>query len=525
MPKQWDPWQKPQQFAFDTPIGTVVYLAEIQARNEIIAYLTEISKLHQWDDPQTLEASHLKAGIAFRGGEMIGFHPLGQRPNPPSKSKIPIPYSIRNQHIYIAGKTRHGKSTLIHAMAYQDIKNGQGVCVIDPKGDFVNSLIHWVPEARRNDCIFLSARDPVPMNFMDSRNDDERQTLVGELKHVITRGVAAEAAPLMDAILTDLLYTLFSANDNPRMPAARRATFLDVHRFLSDEARRAFILSFVTDRELARRWNKDNFPNPKECAPTLTRMTPFLRNPALRRLFDCPEPRLNITDVMDSRKVLLVDLGGISEPTKIFATLLIAKIRQAAFRRHSIAESERIPFHLYVDEFEFFQTSDFDQILSFAGGYGLRLTLANQFIGQLDPTIRQSIFGNVGSFIVFCVSPEDARYFKHIASTPNEWGQTTATDLANLPKYRALCKIAGQQPIVKDTPKPPPEARHSHANYIRKHTFETYSVPVSSAESNRNRTNDRYDCPPDDEGLDSAQDEPRKPPFEGGRPRKHQRPT
>ena len=138
-------------------------------------------------------------------------------------------------------------------MAYQDIGNGAGVCVIDPKGDLVSSLVHHVPEHRKDDCLYLTTRDPVPVNFMDYKTDDEKQTLVGELKYVITKGIGAEAAPLMDAILTDLLYTLFSANDNPKMPATEKATFLDVHRFLSDEERRTHILSYTTDPELRRR--------------------------------------------------------------------------------------------------------------------------------------------------------------------------------------------------------------------------------------------------------------------------------
>ena len=356
-------------------------------------------------------------------------------------------------------------------MSLQDIENGAGVCVIDPKGDLVNSLIHWIPEPRKDDCIYLSTRSPVPIDFMDYANDDEKQTLVGELKHVITRGAQAESAPLMDAILTDLLYTIFSANENPKMPAAERATFLDVHRFLSDDDRRGFILSYVTDRELTRRWSKERFPNPKECTPTLTRMTPFVRNLSLRKLFDCPEPKLNIADVMDGRKILLVNLGGISEPTKLFATLLIAKIKQAAFRRAHIPEPERVPFHLYVDEFEFFQTSDFEQILSFAGGYGLRLTLANQFISQLDQNISASISGNVGSFIIFCISPKDATYFKHISQQ-----MIPPVDLANLPKYHALYKIAEEKPLVQKTPKPPGYSKHSHADYIRKRTLEMYGA-------------------------------------------------
>jgi hypothetical protein len=398
---------------------------------------------------------------------------------------VKIPYKVRNQHVYVPGKTRHGKSTLLHEMALQDIQNGAGICVVDPKGDLVNSLIHHVPESRKDDCIYLSSRTPVPIDFMDYTSSDEKQTLVGELKYVITKGVGAEAAPLMDAILTDLIYTLLSANENPKIPLKDRATFLDIHRFLSDDERRAVILAYVDDEELQRRWSKSTFPNAKESAPTITRMTPFLRNPSLRRLFERPDPKLNIADVMDGRKILLVDLGGISEPTRIFATLLIAKIRQAAFRRAHIPEDQRIPFHLYVDEFEFFQTSDFDQILSFAGGYGLRLTLANQFISQLTPQIADSIFGNVGSFIIFCISPKDATQFKHIAWVAGKWEDRIPIDLTSLPKYRALYRIAGQKPVAKATPKPPQFSNNSHADYIRKRTLEIYDIPDEPSRSSK----------------------------------------
>jgi hypothetical protein len=377
--------------------------------------------------------------------------------------RVTIPYKVRNQHIYIPGKTRHGKSTLIHAMAYQDIMNGAGVCVIDPKGDLVNSLIHWVPEGRKDDCIYLSPKAPVPINFLDYCDEDEKETLVGELKYVITRGTDVRDAPLMNAILTDLIYTLLNANENPDMPTSERATFLDVYRFLVDPDRMRFILSFVKDASLKHRW-ENNFPHPKDRDSTLTRMTPFIRNASLSKLFDDPTPKLNIAELMDTRKILLVDLGGISESTKILGTLLIAKIRQAAFRRAD-PKAPRTPFHLYVDEFEFFQTSDFDQILSFAGGYGLRLTLANQFIGQLDSNIRQSIFGNVGSFIVFCVSMDDSKYFKHMTDHP-VW---------HLRPHQAMYKIAGQWAVVKETPKPPPAPTRSYADDIRKRTLELYS--------------------------------------------------
>lgn len=434
----------------------------------------------------------------------------------PVSDYLEIPYQIRNKHIYIPGKTRHGKSTLIHAMAYQDIRNGAGVCVIDPKGDLVESLLNWIPESRRDDCVYLSSKSPVPINFFDYTNDDEKETVVGDIKYVITRGGDAKEAPLMDAILTDLIYTLFNANENPAMPRGKRATFLDIYRFLEDPVRQQFIRSFVTDKSLLLRWD-NNFPHPKERAPTITRMTPFFRNPSLRQLFDCPDPALDIAKVMDGRKILLVDLGGISESARIFATLLIAKIRQVAFRRASIKEHQRIPFFLYVDEFEFFQTNDFDHILSFAGGYGLRLTLANQFIGQLDPRIRDSIFGNVSTFIVFCTSPSDANYFKHI--TP------IGVSIAHLPEFQALYKIARQPPVVKPTPAPPKgPPQQSHADYIRNRTLQEYSckaAPLSDTSGNGKPDPDPPPPPPqDDAGRASgpresfrSEEQRRRPPF------------
>ena len=407
------------------------------------------------------------------------------RPQPPQQSvpdKRPliIPEAIRNQHIYVPGKTRHGKSTLFHAMAYQDIKNGAGVCVIDPKGDLVTSLLNWIPESRKDDCIYIDPNNPVPIDVLDYANPREKQTLIGELKYVITRGVSTENAPLMNSMLNDVIYTILDANENGLVP---KATFLDIHDFLAFKTRRDKIMKYVKSERYLERWNEANFPTAKERQPMLTRMNDYVTSDYLTKIFGCPEPALNVARLMDEKKILLVNLGGVDEPTKIFATLLIAKIRQAAFRRNNIPESQRIPFHLYVDEFEFFQTSDFDQILSFSGGYGLRLTLANQFIGQLDSNIRNSVLGNVGTFIVFCLSPGDAHHFKHILPPPPFWAKylpdhpADEVKIENLPKYKCLYAIAGQEPFVDESPAPPPplNGRATFAEYIRSRTLDRYS--------------------------------------------------
>jgi len=418
-------------------------------------------------------------------------------------SSIPIPYKIRNQHIYIPGKTRHGKSTLIHRMAYQDIMNGHGVCVIDPKGDLVNSLVHWIPTERVNDCIYIEPHHPIPFDLLDydPKNTREKDTLIGELKFVITKNLNTDGTPLMNAILNDIIHTLLDANENGLDPPA---TFIDIHDFLALKGRRDKIMKYVSSPRYKERWDEHNFPNPKDRQPTLTRMNGYVTSDYLAKAFGCPKPELNIARAMDEQKILLVNLGGIDEPSKLFATLLIAKIRQAAYRRASIPEPLRIPFHLYVDEFEFFQTKDFEEILSVAGGYGLRLTLANQFLGQLDSNIKDSILGNVGSFIIFCVSQADARDFKNFAV---EAGGTDA-DLANLPKYQALYKIAEAKAIVKKSLPPAPPPTNSHADYIKTRTLQHYSCKSGDV-----RDNPSSDTTSDKNADDAPQKQKGRPPV------------
>ena len=400
----------------------------------------------------------------------------------PRKESLPpliIPDSVRNQHIYIPGKTRHGKSTVIGALAFGDIRAGKGVCVIDPKGDLVTHLLSWIPDERKDDCIYIDPDNPIPIDFLDYDGEREKQTLVGELKYVITKGVSSENAPLMNSMLTDLIYTIFDANEHGMNP---KATFLDIHDFLAFESRRKKILQYVTSERLQERWSEKNFPSVKERQPTLTRMNDFVNSSYLNKIFGCPEPTLTISQLMDEKKILLVNLGGVDEPTKLFGTILVAKIRQAAFRRHRQPEADRVPFHLFVDEFEFFQTSDFEQMLSFAGGYGLRLVLANQFIGQLDPNIRQSVLGNVGSFIIFAVAPHDARHFDHFLPEPAEWQKilnehtgVKEKKIENLPRFHALVRIAGKEPFFAETPPPPPPSPYENAEYIRTRTLDRYS--------------------------------------------------
>ena len=361
---------------------------------------------------------------------------------------LEVPYSIRDRHIFIPGMTGHGKSTLMYAMAYQDIQNGAGVCVIDPKGDLVKQLRHWIPKERVDDVAYLDLDTPIPLDFMTYATEDSKEALVGDLKYILTRGASTEHAPLMNAIVEDVIYTLLDANENPSFPPDRRATFIDIYDFLEEEVRRAEILRYVTSARHKRRWLKD-FPNPKDRRPVISRMTPFINSKSLSKILGTPNPKLNIADFMNSRKILLVDLAGVSETKMLYGSLLVSRIQQAAFGRHNIPKDKRVPFFLYVDEFENFQTSSFHKIISQARGYKLCLTVGCQWLDQLNLDARAALF-TVSTYIIFAVSEKDSKQFKALIKP------YVPDDLVTLPPFKALCLIDKKNPIIKSTPPPAP---------------------------------------------------------------------
>ena len=443
--------------------------------------------------------------------------------------RLAIPYKIRDRHIFIAGKTRHGKTTVMHSMILQDIANGAGVCLIDPKGDFANALIHEIPKHRKKDAIWLDLHSAIPLDFMSYKGEDEKDALVGELKFII-EGHDANLIRA-DAILEDLFYSLL---------AIPGTNFLDIYRFFRHEGRRKWILDQLETRdpELWKRWD-DDFPTPNEWKPITTRVNKFWRNPSLRKIFGQADPPFKIGELMDQRKIILVNLGGIGSSKNIYGALLIARIQQAAFRREAIPPRERVPFFLYVDEFQKFQTSSFEDLLSMAGGYGIRLTLANQYLHQIKDLLP-AILGNVSTYILLRMSGKDALAFKdEIDSTPSDDYTTavslisqlrkleaelnaimslpdTDTDradalhqeilvkrrmvksfsgripidclrLTKLAPYYALYQIGANAPVIKDISRPPVHRGPSYAKEIKEQTLRDYRLDADSAEVDEKR--------------------------------------
>jgi hypothetical protein len=412
-----------------------------------------------------------RSGMLLNGLELVSLvHPPSasvRTPkfrNDPKKAAFPdIPDSLRSRHVYIAGATQHGKSTFIERMALQDIERGHGLCVLDPKGDLIKSIIHKIPKSRADDAILLEASNPVPIDFMGWETEQERQTLAADIFQTFLQFSTMTTGDQWLSVLRAVIYTLLDA---------RGCSFLDINAILVDDARRAEILARVSNPDILDYWRLE-YPLLKKDAPQpiITRMKQFIFTPPLKTLLGTSQAKLDIFECMETRKMLLVDLTGAGKANgNLIGQLLVSKIQQSAFRRERQPRDARVPFHLFADEFQNFQTSAFDTILSEAGGYKLCLTLANQGLYQLEPKIKDAIFTNVtGGWIVFHIDEKDVPNFK-LKALPLD-----AQQLAGLPPHNAFVKIGSESPAIYMTPPPVGNQSESHADYIRKRTLELYA--------------------------------------------------
>lgn len=409
----------------------------------------------------------------------------------PDPQKAPlISDADRFKHVYIPGMTGYGKSTLLFWMAAQDIFQGKGVCVIDPKGDLVRMLLDYIPESRKDDVIWLDLDEsPVALDFMAYEGEREKERLIGELRILLTKQVSTDHAPLMSANIEAVLYTLLNFNETPKTRPDRRATFLDIERFLTYENRRNEILAGVTEPKLRHLWY-DGLPAPIEIKRITTRTSKFSLSDSLTKIFDAPQPKLNIARAMEEKKVLLVNIGGIDEVQRAYGTLLVSKIRDAAYRRANL-KYRRVPYYLYCDEFQEFQTSDFGRMLSMARGFGLALTLAHQFTHQLESQILDAIFGNASTVISFQLGINDAPKLKPLLKVED------ATYLMDIPEGVARYRDARGRTSWIHTPQPvnwhPQYKPTGLAEYVKKRTIDLYSCQTLA-----------MNHPFDDERRDSA---------------------
>lgn len=358
-----------------------------------------------------------------------------------TRVKFGIKAKDRTKHIYVIGKTGMGKSTLLENMAVQDIQNGEGMAFIDPHGKTADLLLEYVPKERINDVIHIAPFDvdfPISFNVLESVDPTKRHLVVSGLMSTFKKIWVDAWSARMEYILTNTLLALLEAPGT---------TLLGVNRMLSDKEYRKEIISHVKDPSVKAFWVKEfasyTERQAAEAVPAIqNKVGQFTANPLIRNMIGQPVSTFDFRQAMDSRKIIIVNLskGRIGdENMKLLGGLLVTKMYLAAMSRADVPDRvmKMLPnFYLFVDEFQNFANASFADILSEARKYKLNLTIAHQYIEQMDEIVRPAVFGNVGTMITFRVGATDAEALEQ------EFAPVfTVEDLVNMGAYQIYLKL------------------------------------------------------------------------------------
>jgi Type IV secretion-system coupling protein DNA-binding domain len=316
----------------------------------------------------------------------------------------------RKRHIYIIGKSGVGKSTLLENMIIDDINEGRGVIVVDPHGELADKVVESVPENRIKDVIYFDPSDrqfPVAFNVLDITHPDQKGNIASGFVGALKKIFGNSWGPRLEYILRNATLALLDT-ENP--------TMLGIPRILTDASFRNWVIPQIKDPVVLDFWknewaNKEQKQQVEEMGSILNKVGQFLSTSLIRNIVGQPKSAFDIRKVMDEKKILLVNLskGKIGEDNSaLLGTMIITRVQLAAMSRADTAPDQRPDCFLYVDEFQNFATDSFATILSEARKYNLGLTIAHQYIEQMEESVREAVFGNVGSIICFRVGSKDA---------------------------------------------------------------------------------------------------------------------
>ncbi len=357
----------------------------------------------------------------------------------------------RRRHMYIIGKTGTGKTELLKDLIMQDIREGRGLCFMDPHGDAIEDILKMIPPERAEDVIYFDPADeerPIGLNLLEAVSEQQM--------HFVSSAIINLMYKLYDPYKTGIIGPRFEHSVRNAMLTAYEvpgATFVEVVRILTDPAFVQELIPKLKDPMIRRYWTDQiaqtaEFHKSEVLDYIVSKFGRFVTNKLIRNIIGQSTSTLNLREVMDNKKILLINLskGRLGEENSSFLGLiLIPRILMAALSRADVPEEQRTDFYMYVDEFQNFATPDFAQILSEARKFRLSLCVANQFIGQMDEEVKNAVFGNVGTLMAFRVGVTDANYLaREFQPVFDE------DDLLNIERFNVYMKT-----IVNNEPVPP----------------------------------------------------------------------
>lgn len=356
--------------------------------------------------------------------------------------KFGIKRDDRRQHMYVIGKTGVGKTSLLKNMALQDIKNGEGLGIIDPHGEFAEDVLDEIPSYRINDVVYFNPADtdyPVSFNPLEVPDTKYKHLIASGLMSAFTKIWANVWSARMEYILANCILALLDT---------RGTTLLGILRILNDKNYRQKIIDNIKDPVVKSFWVNeyeewDQRYRKEAIAPIQNKVGQFLNVSLIRNIVGQTKSTIDVAKIMDEKKILIMNLskGRVGEDSSsLLGAIMITKIQLAAMERVRIPEKERKDFYLYVDEFQNFVTQSFANILSEARKYRLNLIIAHQYVAQLatesSTEVRDAVFGNVGTLVSFRVGAADAEFLEK-----EFYPEFTAEDLVNLPNYNIYLKL------------------------------------------------------------------------------------
>ncbi len=403
---------------------------------------------------ETPKIKWLKAGAAPppvnvpKDGLLLGYNDYRG-----TKTDIRITEIDRRRHMYVIGQTGVGKSVYLQEMAKKDAHAGHGFCFIDPHGDAIEDILASIPKERAEDVILFDPSDterPIGLNMLeyDPKHPEQKTFVINEMIGIFDQlyDLKATGGPMFEQYMRNAMLLIMEDPESG-------STLMEISKVLADEDFRKYKLSKCNNPIAYDFWTKEAEKAGGEAAlanmvPYITsKLTTFISNDMMRPIIAQQKSTLNFREIMDNKKILLVNLskGKIGEiNARLLGMVIVGKILMAALSRTDTPEDERVDFYLYMDEFQNVTTNSIAQILSEARKYKLVLTMAHQFIAQLKEEISKAVFGNVGSLVAFRIGSEDAEFLEK-----QFLPVFTARDLMNVDNRNCFARLLMNNELTK----------------------------------------------------------------------------